>query len=43
MSFTLKKGDKAVFVGDTELAVTTLFRDPGMASSRPTAGPSAGA
>jgi ATPase subunit of ABC transporter with duplicated ATPase domains len=26
VSFTLKKGDKAVFVGDTELAVTTLFQ-----------------
>jgi ATPase subunit of ABC transporter with duplicated ATPase domains len=26
VSFTLKKGDKAVFIGDTELAVTTLFR-----------------
>lgn len=25
VSFTLKKGDKAVFVGDTDLAVTTLF------------------
>ncbi len=25
VSFTLKKGDKAVFIGDTELAVTTLF------------------
>jgi ATPase subunit of ABC transporter with duplicated ATPase domains len=26
VSFTLKKGDKAVFVGDTDLAVTTLFQ-----------------
>ena len=26
VSFTLKKGDKAVFIGDTELAVTTLFK-----------------
>jgi len=26
VSFTLKKGDKAVFIGDTEIAVTTLFR-----------------
>ena len=26
VSFTLKKGDKVVFIGDTELAVTTLFR-----------------
>jgi ATPase subunit of ABC transporter with duplicated ATPase domains len=26
VTFTLKKGDKAVFVGDTELAVTTLFQ-----------------
>jgi ATPase subunit of ABC transporter with duplicated ATPase domains len=26
VSFTLRKGDKAVFIGDTELAVTTLFR-----------------
>ena len=26
VSFTLKKGDKAVFIGDTELAVTTLFQ-----------------
>lgn len=26
ISFTLKKGDKAVFIGDTEIAVTTLFR-----------------
>jgi ATPase subunit of ABC transporter with duplicated ATPase domains len=25
VSFTIKKGDKAVFIGDTELAVTTLF------------------
>jgi ATPase subunit of ABC transporter with duplicated ATPase domains len=25
VSFTLKKGDKAVFIGDTELAVSTLF------------------
>ncbi|MGK5085519.1 ATP-binding cassette domain-containing protein [Bdellovibrionota bacterium FG-1] len=25
VSFTLKKGDKAVFIGDTEIAVTTLF------------------
>jgi ATPase subunit of ABC transporter with duplicated ATPase domains len=25
VSFTLKKGDKVVFVGDTDLAVTTLF------------------
>jgi ATPase subunit of ABC transporter with duplicated ATPase domains len=26
VSFTLRKGDKAVFIGDTDLAVTTLFR-----------------
>lgn len=26
VSFTLKKTDKVVFIGDTELAVTTLFR-----------------
>src|SRR3954468_25099636 len=26
VSFTLKKGDKVIFIGDTELAVTTLFR-----------------
>ncbi len=26
VSFTLKKNDKAVFIGDTELAVTTLFQ-----------------
>ncbi len=26
VSFTLRKGDKAVFIGDTELAVTTLFQ-----------------
>ena len=26
VSFTLKKGEKVVFIGDTELAVTTLFR-----------------
>jgi ATPase subunit of ABC transporter with duplicated ATPase domains len=26
VSFTIKKGDKAVFIGDTELAVTTLFQ-----------------
>lgn len=26
INFTLKKGDKVVFIGDTELAVTTLFR-----------------
>lgn len=26
ISFSLKKGDKAVFIGDTELAVTTLFK-----------------
>ncbi|OFZ19416.1 MAG: ABC transporter ATP-binding protein [Bdellovibrionales bacterium GWB1_55_8] len=26
VNFTLKKGDKVVFIGDTELAVTTLFR-----------------
>ena len=26
VSFTLKKGDKPVFIGDTEIAVTTLFR-----------------
>lgn len=26
ISFILKKGDKAVFIGDTEIAVTTLFR-----------------
>ena len=26
VSFTLKKGDKAVFIGDTELAVTALFQ-----------------
>jgi ATPase subunit of ABC transporter with duplicated ATPase domains len=26
VSFTLKKGDKAVFIGDTEIAVTTLFQ-----------------
>jgi ATPase subunit of ABC transporter with duplicated ATPase domains len=26
VSFTLRKGEKTVFIGDTELAVTTLFR-----------------
>lgn len=26
VSFTLKKGEKVVFIGETELAVTTLFR-----------------
>lgn len=26
VNFTLKKGDKVVFIGDTELAVTTLFQ-----------------
>lgn len=26
VSFTLRKGDKTVFIGDTELAVTTLFQ-----------------
>ena len=26
ISFTLRKGDKVVFIGDTELAVTTLFQ-----------------
>ncbi|HCM39094.1 MAG: ABC transporter ATP-binding protein [Bdellovibrionales bacterium GWC1_52_8] len=26
VSFTLRKGDKVVFIGETELAVTTLFR-----------------
>ncbi len=26
VSFTLRKGEKAVFIGDTELAVTTLFQ-----------------
>lgn len=26
VTFNLKKGDKAVFIGDTELAVTTLFQ-----------------
>ena len=26
ISFSLKKGDKAIFLGDTELAVTTLFQ-----------------
>ena len=26
VSFSLKKGDKVVFIGDTELAVTTLFQ-----------------
>ena len=26
VSFTLRKGDKAVFIGDTDLAVTTLFQ-----------------
>jgi len=26
VSFTLRKGDKAVFIGDTELATTTLFQ-----------------
>lgn len=26
VSFTLKKGDKVAFIGDTDLAVTTLFR-----------------
>jgi len=26
VNFTLRKGDKAVFIGDTELAVTTLFQ-----------------
>lgn len=26
VNFTLKKGDKAVFIGDTELAVTSLFK-----------------
>lgn len=26
VSFTLRKGDKAVFIGETELAATTLFR-----------------
>jgi ATPase subunit of ABC transporter with duplicated ATPase domains len=26
VTFTLRKGDKSVFIGDTELAVTTLFK-----------------
>jgi len=37
VSFTLKKGDKAVFIGDTDLAVTTLFQIL-MGEAKPDAG-----